>query len=40
MVGLTPIGRAMIIRLKLNSEGLKNIRKLTIPSGEHPPIDE
>ena len=39
VIGLTPIGRATIVLLKLNRKGLLNIRKLTIESGEHPPLD-
>lgn len=38
MVGLTPTGRATIELLKLNREGLRNMRRLTIASGEHPPM--
>ena len=37
MIGLTPTGRATIELLKLNREGLRNMRRLTISSGEHPP---
>lgn len=40
MIGLTAIGRATIVRLQLNRKGLKNIRKLTVPSGEHPPTED
>lgn len=37
IIGLTPIGRASVIQLKLNRTGLINIRKLLIMYGEHPP---
>lgn len=37
MTGLTTIGRATIDCLKLNREGVVNIRRLTVMSGEHPP---
>lgn len=37
VIGLTPIGRATVIRLKLNRIGLVNIRKLLVLYGEHPP---
>jgi HNH endonuclease len=40
MVGLTPTGRSTIELLKLNREGLRNMRRLTILSGEHPPSIE
>jgi HNH endonuclease len=38
IVGLTPIGRATIICLKLNRLGLVNLRKLLVAFGKHPPI--
>ncbi|MEK7257218.1 MAG: HNH endonuclease signature motif containing protein, partial [Bacteroidota bacterium] len=38
MIGLTPSGRATIKLLKLNREGLRNMRRLTVASGEHPPL--
>lgn len=37
IIGLTPIGRASVVLLKLNREGLRNMRRLTITAGEHPP---
>jgi hypothetical protein len=37
MIGLTPTGRATVELLKLNREGLRNMRRLTVASGEHPP---
>ncbi len=37
LIGLTPTGRATVELLKLNREGLRNMRRLTISSGEHPP---
>ena len=36
MIGLTPIGRATIIRLKTNRQELMNLRKVTLNKG-HPP---
>ncbi|MEZ5039824.1 MAG: HNH endonuclease signature motif containing protein [Saprospiraceae bacterium] len=39
MIGLTAVGRATIIHLRLNRIGLKNMRRLTTLAGEHPPID-
>ena len=39
MIGLTPTGRATIILLRLNRTGLRNIRRLTKATNEHPPID-
>jgi HNH endonuclease len=38
IIGLTPTGRATIIRLKLNRLGLVNLRKLLVAFGKHPPI--
>lgn len=38
MVGLTPIGRATIIRLRLNREGLVNLRGVLLQAGKHPPF--
>lgn len=35
--GLTPIGRATITQLHLNRSGLVNLRRLLIPTQEHPP---
>ena len=35
--GLTPTGRATIIRLKLNREGLVNLREVLVQAGKHPP---
>ena len=37
VIGLTPIGRASILQLKLNRTGVKNMRRLTKIVGEHPP---
>ena len=36
LIGLTPIGRATIAVLRLNREGLINLRKLLIATGQHP----
>ncbi|HMV50878.1 MAG TPA: HNH endonuclease [Blastocatellia bacterium] len=35
--GLTPTGRASIVRLDLNREGLINLREVLVASGKHPP---
>jgi hypothetical protein len=37
MVGLTPTGRATIIILQLNRDGVINLRRLLYAIGEHPP---
>jgi hypothetical protein len=37
IVGLTPEGRATVDALRLNREGLRNLRRVLIPWGEHPP---
>jgi HNH endonuclease len=37
IVGNTPIGRATIIRLKLNRIGLVNLQKVLVAAGKHPP---
>ena len=39
MVGLTAIGRATIIALKLNRPGVVNVRHALIERGRHPPSD-
>jgi hypothetical protein len=36
LIGLTPIGRATIQRLKLNREGLVNLRAVLYEVGKHP----
>ena len=38
IIGLTAIGRATIKRLKLNREGLINLRAILVAAGKHPPI--
>ena len=38
LLGLTPIGRATILRLKLNRQGLVNLRKVLFEAGKHPPV--
>ena len=42
IIGLTPIGRATVEALRLNREGLVNLRQILYAVGEHPPaeIDE
>lgn len=37
ILGLTAIGRATVLALEMNRIGLRNLRRLTISSGEHPP---
>lgn len=37
LVGLTPIGRATIERLRLNRSGVVNLRRLLKSNGLHPP---
>jgi hypothetical protein len=37
MVGLTPSGRATIVRLQLNRSALRNLRGALYAVGEHPP---
>ncbi|WP_353481178.1 HNH endonuclease signature motif containing protein [Haliscomenobacter sp.] len=37
IIGLTAIGRATINRLKLNREGLVNLRSILFKAGNHPP---
>jgi HNH endonuclease len=36
-IGLTPIGRATVVRLQLNREGVVNLRQLLSGINEHPP---
>jgi hypothetical protein len=40
IVGLTPTGRATVETLKLNREGLINLRRLLYSIGEHPPVEQ
>ena len=40
IVGLTPTGRAAVETLKLNREGLINLRRLLYSIGEHPPVEQ
>ncbi len=37
MIGLTLIGRATIYTLRLNRDGLQNLRHITFLAGQHPP---
>jgi hypothetical protein len=37
ILGLTPVGRATIMALRLNREGLVNLRRILFAAGEHPP---
>lgn len=39
IIGLTPTGCATVEALKLNREGLVNLRRLLYSIGEHPPLD-
>ncbi len=38
IIGLTPIGRVTVDVLRLNREGLVNLRRILYAMGEHPPI--
>lgn len=40
LIGLTPIGRATIVRLELNRAGVVNLRRMLQPLGKHPPTIE
>lgn len=40
IVGLTPTGRATVELLRLNREGLVNLRRVLYAAGEHPPSDK
>lgn len=40
MIGLTPTGRASIVRLELNRTGLINLRRALTMAGIHPPYDQ
>ena len=37
VLGLTPTGRATVTALRLNREGLVNLRRVLYAAGEHPP---
>jgi len=37
IIGLTPIGRATLVRLQLNRPGLVNLRGVLKAAGKHPP---
>jgi hypothetical protein len=37
LIGLTPIGRAAVEVLRLNREGVRNLRRVLYAVGEHPP---
>lgn len=39
MVGLTPTGRATVETLRLNREGLVNLRRVLFAVGDHPPAE-
>ncbi len=38
IIGLTPTGRATVETLRLNREGLVNLRRILYAMGEHPPM--
>lgn len=40
ILGLTPTGRATVEALRLNREGLINLRRVLFESGDHPPLEE
>jgi hypothetical protein len=37
LLGLTPVGRATIVRLQMNVARIVNARKVWVRAGEHPP---
>jgi len=37
ILGITPTGRATVQRLKINREGVVNLRRVLVAAGEHPP---
>jgi hypothetical protein len=39
VIGLTPIGRATVEALRLNRDGLVNLRRVLFGLGEHPPAE-
>ena len=39
IVGITPTGRATVETLRLNREGLVNLRRVLFAVGEHPPAE-
>ncbi len=39
IIGLTPTGRATVDALRMNREGVVNLRGLLLAMKEHPPID-
>ena len=40
MIGLSPIGRATVVELQLNREGVVNLRHVLFAMGEHPPSEK
>lgn len=40
IIGLTPTGRATVEALRLNREGLVNLRRALFAVGEHPPAED
>ena len=39
IIGLTPTGRATVVELQLNREGIVNLRQILYEVGEHPPSE-
>ena len=39
IIGLTPIGRTTVDALRLNREGVVNLRRVLYAMGEHPPVE-
>jgi hypothetical protein len=39
MIGLSPIGRATVVALRLNRDGLVNLRRILFNEGLHPPAE-
>ena len=37
LLGLTPVGRATVVRLQMNVARIVNARKVWVRAGEHPP---
>ena len=38
IIGISPIGRATVERIKLNRENIVNLRRVLVQVGEHPPF--
>lgn len=40
LVGMSPKGRATVAALRLNREGVVNLRRALLGMGEHPPVED